>query len=259
LRLSGMAGMLVAMHLLSTIAPGRVNRLWKILFPPVCVFCRAPVPLHHTCCTDCAGKIRVWPVHTCRLCGSILPPELVPGPCGRCLTKPPPQLRTFSLYTYAGPVRTAILAWKLEGRDAGVHWLMRAAQARLTTLFSPDDLLLPVPMPLSRMRKAGRHHAADLCRNICHVAGSRMDWRILRRAGARQRQSALGRSARWKNLRKAFRLNDDYRRKLDGRGRIWVVDDICTTGATLHYACRTLKSAGYSACAFSLARLPGKE
>jgi len=164
-----------------------------------------------------------------------------------------------SLYTYAGPVRAAILAWKLQGEDAGLEWLIQSAAMRLATIFSPEDILLPLPMPISRMRKAGRHHAADLCKMICKVTGSRMDYRILRRSGTQQRQSSLSRTARWKNVRKAFRMADDYPAHPDAGNRLWVVDDIRTTGATLHYACRALKPLGQPMHAFSLARIADKE
>ncbi len=186
-----------------------------------------------------------------------MPADIAPGPCGRCLRKPPPQVHTESLYTYTGPVRAAILAWKLQGDDAGLQWLMGAAETRLATTFLPEDTLLPVPMPLSRMRKAGRHHAADLCKAICNVTGSQMDCNVLRRSGTQQRQSSLSRTQRWNNLRKAFRANSDHLHHLhlDEGKRLWVVDDIRTTGATLHYACRALKSAGYPVHVFSLARI----
>jgi len=188
-----------------------------------------------------------------------MPEDIAPGPCGRCLNKQPPQAEMLSLYTYTGSVRTAILAWKLHGNDAGMTWLIDAASTKLTTIFSPEDILLPVPMPLSRMRKAGRHHAADLCKMICKITGSRMNYQILRRTGRQQRQSSLSRTARWNNVRKAFRVTDDYPVRLDAGNRLWVVDDIRTTGATLHYACRALKPLRQPAHAFSLARITGKE
>jgi len=186
-----------------------------------------------------------------------MPADIAPGPCGRCLRQPPPQAHTESLYTYAGPVRVSILAWKLQGDDAGLQWLADAAEARLVTMFLPEDILLPVPMPVSRMRTAGRHHAADLCKAICKITGSQMDINILQRSGTQQRQSSLSRTQRWNNLRKAFRMNSDHldALHLDKEKRLWVVDDIRTTGATLHYACRVLKPTEHPVHAFSLARV----
>jgi predicted amidophosphoribosyltransferase len=245
-----------------------VNTCRNMLFPPVCVFCRQPLAGQAGCCGECSAEIRIWPHNHCRQCGRVMPENLTPGPCGRCLRRVPPQLMTESLFIYRpGPVRDAILEWKLQGRDAGIHWLLDAATPRLQSLFARGSLLLPVPMPLSRMRRAGRHHAADLCRTIAERTGASFDWRLLRRSGTQQRQSALSGRARRKNLCKAFHIDEDYKggvmAELNDENtpcpRVWVVDDIITTGATMHYACQALKHAGIRAGAFSLTRLPSKE
>jgi len=236
-----------------------------MLFPPACVFCLAPLAQDASICADCAADIRIWPHHHCMYCGRVLPEHLSPGPCGTCLRRPPPQSSTQSLYLYReGPVRNAILDWKLQGKDAGVLWLLDTATARLNSMLGPQSLLLPVPMPLSRMRHAGRHHAADLCRAIAARTGCTSDWQLLRRAGEQQRQSSLNGRARWKNLCKAFTLDNDHLLTLQqGEGiehmQVWVVDDIMTTGATMHYACRTLRRAGIKAGALSLTRLAGRD
>jgi len=86
-----------------------------------------------------------------------------------------------------------------------------------------------------------------------------MNYKILRRTGMQQRQSSLSRTARWNNVRKAFRVSDDHLAYQDTGSRLWVVDDIRTTGATLHYACRALKPLGQPMHAFSLARIADKE
>ncbi len=60
-------------------------------------------------------------------------------------------------------MRDAILAWKLQGQDAGVRWLLTSAATTIQEVVQEHDILLPIPMPLARMRKNGRHHASDLC------------------------------------------------------------------------------------------------
>ncbi len=252
--------MLMGMSGLSTALQDLVDRCRDAMLPPACVFCRAPVTSRGECCGDCARAIRIWPRACCRRCGRPLPPDIAPGPCGQCLKKAPPHARMESLYVYAGPVREAILDWKLRGRDAGVEWLLGAAAARLRDMFAPGDVLLPVPMPLARMRRAGRHHAADLCRAIARITGARVEWRWLRRAEDSGRQSERGRGERWQHARRAFRLDEVVDAVLPDGSRIWVADDIRTTGATLHWACKTLRPLARSARteihAFSLARTP---
>jgi len=172
-----------------------------------------------------------------------MPASLAPGPCGGCLNQLPFQQSTQSLFAYQGAVRDAILAWKLQGHDAALHWLMKVASRRLETCLDRRDLLLPVPMPLSRMRKQGRHHAADLTTWMAQEAGCAWDWRVLRRQGEQVRQSSLSEKQRQKNLRKAFILDQDYWRESKKHyRRIWVIDDIITTGATVHYAAKVARA-----------------
>lgn len=173
----------------------------------------------------------------------MMPKELVPGPCGKCLQNSSAQCATHSLYAYRQAARDAVLAWKLQGQDAALLWLLDVAEKRLKELFQPDDLLLPVPMPLSRMRQQGQHHAADLCKHIAQHVGCTWDWQVLRRIGEQQRQSALSGAQRHKNLRKAFAVDMDYwHQRSTPAGRIWVIDDIITTGMTVHFAAKALRS-----------------
>jgi len=238
-----------------------VNKGENLLFPPSCFFCHVSVS-KSGCCKQCLQHIKPLLNPSCLRCGQALSEGLAPGPCGKCLHFPPFQIETVSLYAYQGAVREAILIWKLGGDDAGVRWLVETARQRLKTLFQPDDLFIPVPMPFSRMQKSGQHHAADLARLLAEAAGCEWDWQLLRRHGHQARQSALSGLARRKNLRKSFCLDTDYltSMQLKGilrkpvKGRVWVVDDIMTTGATLHYASKALGVLQQPIYAFSLAR-----
>ena len=98
---------------------------------------------------------------------------------------------------------------------------------------------------------------------MASVVGCQWDWQLLKRIGEQERQSALSGVARRKNLRKSFSLNndhwDEHWKSSPATGQIWVVDDILTTGATLHFASRSLRALRRPILAFSLARTPTKE
>ncbi|MDX8401297.1 MAG: ComF family protein [Mariprofundaceae bacterium] len=237
---------------LSTKPAKWVNGLRCALFPPACLFCGAPLEADG-CCERCLAAIHPWPRDTCHRCGRPLG-AAAPGPCGGCLRHPPPMCACVHLYRYEGPVRQAILDWKLRGRGTGVAWLLHVGAERLSAQIGPDDLLLPVPMPLSRMRRRGLHHAANLCRMIAAETGCRFEWRALRRKGEQPRQSSLTGRARRQNLRGAFVLAPDWRAYLPATGRLWIVDDILTTGATMREAARTLARTGHPIHALSLSR-----
>ncbi len=222
--------------------PAWVDGALRAVFPPACVLCHQPLAgaARERVCADCARTVRVRPPHCCARCGRVLPRELAPGPCGRCLRHAPPQAATRALYVYDGPVREAILAWKLGGDDTGVRWLLAAAAGRLRDWLAPGDLLLPVPMPMARMRASGQHHAAGLCKELAALADCHWDWRLLRRAGAQPRQSALTGLARRRNLRRAFAVDAAYAESVTLPQRLWLVDDILTTGTTAKYAAKAL-------------------
>lgn len=145
-----------------------------------------------------------------------------------------------SLYRYDGPVREAILAWKLHGDDGGVCWLLKTAEARVREMLDAHDLLIPVPMPLRRMRVSGQHHAADLCKMLAGIADCTWDWRLLRRTGVQPRQSELSGLARRRNLARAFRVDAGHAGARPLPARLWLVDDILTTGTTARCAARAL-------------------
>ena len=232
-----------------------VNGVRDIIFPPACLFCQQIVNAQEQgCCAICFEQIHIWPISHCDSCGCELPAAMAPGPCGSCLTRVLPQHKTINLYRYQGPVRDALLDWKLNGREAASRWLMDAALPRIRAELAVDTLLLPVPMPLSRMRKSGQHHAANLCRWIAGELGMSWQWRLLRRDGEQPRQSSLSGTARRKNLAKAFVLNENSQLSPGDAASICIVDDIMTTGATLEYAARVTRKLGLPVSVLSLAR-----
>jgi predicted amidophosphoribosyltransferase len=133
-----------------------------------------------------------------------------------------------------------------------------AAAPTIREKIDEHSLLLPVPMPLSRMRKHGQHHAANLCKWLADDTGCIRNLHLLRCIGEQPRQSALSGQARRKNLRKAFALADDYGSRwqdlADQVTSVWIVDDILTTGSTLHFAASASLKLGVPINVLSLAR-----
>jgi len=229
--------------------------LLHLLFPPACAICRASVTDDETICRDCTRTITpLAQPRLCPRCALPLPEGAPAGVCGHCLASPPAHQRAVALFAYRDAVRRAILQWKKEGDERAVPWLLEVAGATIRDTIKPHDLLLPIPMPLDRMRERGQHHSANLCRTIAAIAGCRWQWRWLRRLGSQPRQSSLSRKERHANLRRAFTLDDRHRPAITGDTTIWLVDDIMTTGATLHHAARQLARHKIPSAAFALAR-----
>ena len=105
------------------------------------------------------------------------------------------------------------------------------------------DLLTPVPLHPRRLAERGFNQSELLARDLGERLGIPVAGCLERRRETKA-QAGLKAASRWSNVREAFRCADEV--VLDGR-RVGVVDDVCTTGATLEECARALRAAGCSA------------
>lgn len=203
---------------------GWPRRVWEgllnLLFPPKCPFC---------------GRVLDRP-GICRACGEALPRfsdeetvRLLRGglPCASPLR-------------YEGLVRQGILGFKFRGNSAAAEpfgeLLARCAAERFPGAF---DTVTWAPVSRRRLRKRGYDQAELLARAACRLWGVRPE-RLLEKHRDTPAQSGLDSAqARWENVREVYRASQSAA----GR-RILLVDDICTTGATLLACADALQKAG---------------
>jgi ComF family protein len=107
----------------------------------------------------------------------------------------------------------------------------------------PVDVVIPIPLHLHRERERGYNQSALLARHL----GGRFGWPLaeeaLRRVKATQQQAMLGFAERHDNVRGAFAADAGA---VAGR-RVLLIDDVCTSGATLTAAADALWEAGATA------------
>ncbi|RLP76042.1 ComF family protein [Mycetocola tolaasinivorans] len=134
---------------------------------------------------------------------------------------------------------------------------IRAAQPRESAL--PPPILVPVPGRAAGFRRRGYHPVVSLLRAAGQRPRHLLSW-------AREPGDQLGLSIaeRAHNLRHAMRarpvparLGSPSLTHDANLASVWVVDDVCTTGATLREAIRALSAQGVVAAgALVLARAP---
>jgi ComF family protein len=143
---------------------------------------------------------------------------------------------------YEGSLREIIHAFKYSARRSLARPLARLVRAQAATHAVLDDVdaIVPVPLHRSRKRTRGFNQARDLARAL------KLDAPVLnalRRVRATRPQADLPAAQRHRNVRDAFALAAP--RKLPPPGAcVLLVDDVCTTGATLEACARVLKRAG---------------
>jgi ComF family protein len=167
------------------------------------------------------------------------PAEDVPVFCTSCTT----LLQTVSglgaVFEYGGPVADAIQRFKYDGRSelgAALGSLM-ADHAHHWT--GKVDAVVPVPLHWRRRRSRGYDQAALLAKPLAKSLGVPAQLRGLRRTRNTASQVDLPHAERQQNIAGAFAPW-----RLCGVGRVLLVDDVRTTGATLRAASDALRAGG---------------
>jgi len=134
----------------------------------------------------------------------------------------------------------------LGGLDPGAWPVVREMILRAATRAPGPlpDLVVPVPLHPSRLRARGFSPAAQLAR--CLVRQRHLPWAplALERIRNTPSQTDLGRTARQHNVAGAFQVSGRAGKPALAGRRIWLVDDVMTTGSTLASAGRALRRAG---------------
>jgi ComF family protein len=217
-------------------AAWRPTALWQWL-PSRCAICQtwpqAPI------CETCIGRF-AQPQRRCTTCALPLPHA---GPqCGACLLSPPPLDLCLTATAYAWPWVELIARYKFReqaGWDRPLATLMRSVPWAEDTL-DAADWVLPIPLSSQRLSERGYNQAWLLARQL---SPNKADAQLLMRTRDTPSQRHLPRAERLANLEGAFALAEGRSAQLTGK-RVVLVDDVMTSGASLHSAARALRLAG---------------
>ncbi len=223
---------------------GPLDGLLNLFFPPRCAACgRAGAWL----CRACLAEVEWILPPLCPRCGQPLPGGAQCPSRGRH----PRQLDGLrSAAWHAGPLRLAIHRFKYRGQRVLAPYLATILVQAWRRDPPPADLLVPVPLHARRLRERGYNQALLLAQALGHEAGLPVDAAALQRIRHTPPQVNLDAAQRLANVAGAFACH----RALQDRA-VCLVDDICTTGATLEACASALRQAGArSVWAYTVAR-----
>lgn len=226
------------------------ERALDLLYPAACSLCGGGLSHGRALCGECADDLPRLSAPFCASCGQAFDGRIDGSfSCPNCAG-------VAFAFEFARPAirRDARLLDLVHRVKYGREIHLARELAGLAVLALRDERFAPalagrwplVPVPLHRGRLRQRHfnQSAEIARHLSRLTGLPM-LHALRRVRATDTQTRLGRKLRMENLRGAFATSR--------RGRAWIaaeapgailVDDVLTTGSTLHECAKVLHQAG---------------
>ena len=209
---------------------------WRWL-PSRCAICQAWP--HAPLCETCISRF-AQPQNRCSGCA--LPWLHIGRRCKDCLVKPPPLDLCLAAVTYAWPWDDLIGKFKFQ-QQAG--WSNALATLMMSTPLADDilhnaDLVLPIPLSPQRLALRGYNQSWELAKQL---SPQKADVQLLLRTRDTPSQRQLPRHERLAHLVGAFAVEPLRAAQVRGK-RVVLVDDVMTSGASLHSAAHVLRQSG---------------
>lgn len=146
-----------------------------------------------------------------------------------------------SPFLFTGVIRQAIHAFKYRDVSAFAPVLGHLLADYLTQNPIAADVIVPVPLYERKRRERGFDQSELLADYLVRETGllSGKGW-VMRQRATTPQVKASGAAERRRNMAGAFALGPGFE---PGR-RLLLLDDVCTTGATLDSCAQALKSGG---------------
>ena len=217
-----------------------VDMVTNLIFPKKirCIFCGKDINNFDKkpYCDECEKTLPFNNGHRCKICDmEILETESV---CERCKHTHKSFDKARAAFKYENEVRSIIV--KLKDNN-GKYLAEPMAKIMLNSL-SDDmknfDMIIPIPMTESKLKKRGYNQATLLAKEISTLCNTPLREDILLKTKDTKPQKELSFKERQKNLDSAFKVVK--RKDLAGKN-ILLVDDVMTTSATANVCSDILK------------------
>jgi ComF family protein len=211
------------------------NALLDLVVPRRCGLCGQ---FDTFLCERCTALLPVASMPRCPTCWGLVDPR---NACRSCALELVPSLAGLRCpYVMDGGARRLVHALKYDGLSALAEPMGHLMAACLVDWGISPDVIAPVPLHPSRRRRRGFNQAALLAHSLAKNTGISPDAKLLRRTRNTSTQvRTAGAEERRRNVAGAFAVSGS------AYGRtVLLVDDVCTTGATLRSCATALRASG---------------
>ena len=207
-----------------------------LLLPPSCVNCRS---FDAWLCQPCLEQISFITGAVCEHCGT--PRKDTPAFCYQCESNPLTTIDGIRVAAFFedNPIRTAIHQFKYRDQrvlDSILGQIMANTYRRYGL---KAEIVVPVPLHKSRQKERGYNQSELLARQVGRQLDLPVNGHALTRTRNTPAQMKLTAQERHRNVLNAFHCE----RQVVNQS-VLLIDDVCTTGATLDACAVALKKSG---------------
>lgn len=220
-----------------------MDQIIDFLYPRRCFVCHKPSVSNKAelyLCPKCAGKLKPVREPTCIICGKPIAnaDKAYCYDCGRlerCFDQ------GCALYVYDELMKLSVVMFKEKGRVEYAAYYALGLYNRYKERYRDwkIDALIPVPLTKKKEKKRGFNQALLIAKSLGELLGLPVLDKLVTRWEGRV-QKDLDAYEREKNAKNSFILSGNIVQSKS----VLIVDDVFTTGNTIHYIAALLKKAG---------------
>jgi len=208
--------------------------LLDLLFPLRCFGCGSEGSL---LCPSCSRTLPRIELPFCQRCGM---PYTEGNLCPACLSYPLSIDGIRSVFLFKGTARQAVLQFKYRHLKAAAEPLGQLMADFLRSNPLTGEVIVPVPLHPRRLRRRGYNQASLLAIEVGRLSGLPVvEGALVRVRDTVSQARSASAAERRSNVHGAFECPQG----LHGV-KVLLIDDVCTTGATLDACAAALKAAG---------------
>lgn len=210
------------------------NELLNIIYPKRCPICMDIIPINEEerICDSCVEELPYVTEPRCKKCSKPLDNEMADY-CYDCTKNEHSYTRGWALWLYSGEIKKALRRFKYNNnKNYG-----KIFSKEIVTFYKREitdasiDLIIPVPLHISKQKKRGYNQAAIIGSNIGRYLDIPYSSNCAIRTINTKAQKNLSDKERADNMKKVFKVvkQNQIRDK-----RVLICDDIYTTGNTIN-------------------------
>lgn len=221
------------------------NVIWDIFYPEKCMLCGKILKRGLSgVCGGCRKKMPYITGDRCMKCSKKT--DGTESVCLDCKKHRHIYRQGYALFCYDRNTEHIIAGIKYSGKWRNIDWLTKELVYHASVYIRKwnPQLIVPVPLHKSKLRKRGFNQAGLVARIVAAKYGIPYDDKLILRRKNTRPQKNLDDSERKYNLKNAFVVDNKRYNNYKRPERIILVDDIYTSGSTIDECAAELMKAG---------------